>query len=774
MDSLRRLIHEIHRRSLWQVVSIYLVGSWGALQVVDQVTESAGLPDWVPPVALLFLVIGLPIVAATAFVQEGMHRGDAAPPRPPAEPAPNLAAGTGSLDRPTTRPPRMRRLFTWRNAIGGGVLAFLLLATLVGGYFTMRAAGVGPVASLAAQGLIDAGDPVILADFANTSNDASLASVVTEALRVDLSSSEAFALVPPNRIRDVLERMQRDPSEPLTAEVAEEVAVRDGIKAVIEAEVGSAGSGYILVATLRSPDSGVPLATFRRTAKGPDEVIDAIDGLSQDIREKAGESLRSIKAEAPLEAVTTSSLGALRKYSEALRLEEQAEYRREKTLLQEVVAEDPGFAMAWRKLAVAIQSAGGEPGEGQAAATKAYELRDHLTERERLQATAYYHNVVTGDVPAQIEAYEAILEKWPDDGTALNNLSIGYTARTRYEDAAALLRRAVSGPGQTLQAWNNLVYNLVLMGDVDAARATLDSTAAHAAPQDVWLLWEGWHVAAVAGEWTEAHGFGERLARLPGVAPVWRSIGVGQMAASDAATGKLSEARDHLRTEEAQARTEGRVDDALARGLDLASLEALVLPDPSVARATLTRVLAAGDLDRIPATARPYDEIVHLLGTLAAVDGARAMLAAWEKAVGEVAGSPLSEARKYVDALGHPDPGAAADALEGLRTELDCPRCFQWEVAELSLKAGRTARAAAIFEASASASPWGNQAVGLFPVVRVVAQERLGQVYEVLGDSAKAADHYAKFAEAWADADADLQPRVRIAREKAAAMGGAR
>ena len=158
--------------------------------------------------------------------------------------------------------------------------------------------------------------------------------------------------------------MQRDPSEALTAEVAEEVAVRDGIKAVIEGEVGSAGSGYILVATLRSADSGVALATFRRTAKGPDEVIDAIDGLSQDIREKAGESLRSIKAEAPLEAVTTTSLDALRKYSEAEALADQGEYRRDRTLLREAVAEDPDFAMAWRKLSVVIQTAGGEPGEG--------------------------------------------------------------------------------------------------------------------------------------------------------------------------------------------------------------------------------------------------------------------------------------------------------------------------------------------------------------------------------------------------------------------------
>ena len=143
--------------------------------------------------ALILLVIGLPIVAATAFIQEGMHADDAADAEsagaPRARPE-NLAAGH-RLPGPAQHPALpVSRLFTWRNAIGGGVLAASSPGVLVGGYFTMRAAGVGPVASLAAQGLIDAGEPVILSEFANTSNDASLGGVVTEALRVDLASSE--------------------------------------------------------------------------------------------------------------------------------------------------------------------------------------------------------------------------------------------------------------------------------------------------------------------------------------------------------------------------------------------------------------------------------------------------------------------------------------------------------------------------------------------------------------------------------------------------------
>ena len=71
MSRLSQLIHEIHRRSLWQVLGIYVLGSWLVLQVVDTLAGALNLPGWAPPLALFLLIIGLPIVLATAFLQEG-------------------------------------------------------------------------------------------------------------------------------------------------------------------------------------------------------------------------------------------------------------------------------------------------------------------------------------------------------------------------------------------------------------------------------------------------------------------------------------------------------------------------------------------------------------------------------------------------------------------------------------------------------------------------------------------------------------------------------
>jgi hypothetical protein len=95
LNAIKRLIHEIHRRSLWQVLAVFLAAAWGVLQFVDFLTERAGLPEWTPSMALVVLALGLPIVLGTAFVQEGLGgRADAGAGSPDPEPRSPASAGT--------------------------------------------------------------------------------------------------------------------------------------------------------------------------------------------------------------------------------------------------------------------------------------------------------------------------------------------------------------------------------------------------------------------------------------------------------------------------------------------------------------------------------------------------------------------------------------------------------------------------------------------------------------------------------------------------------
>ncbi|MGH7552779.1 MAG: hypothetical protein ACREMQ_07090, partial [Longimicrobiales bacterium] len=266
MNGLKRLIVEIHRRSLWQVLGIYIVGSWITYQVVLALTDGLGLPEWVPGVAIVLILIGLPVVLATAFVQEGLPtRGETVDARTaPAQLDPTLfPQGLGApapIAQTTARSGRLERTLTWRRSLIAGVAAFALLGLGTTGWFGMRALGFG---SLAAAGVLQPNERILIADFESRGVDTTLAAVVTEAFRIDFARSTLVQAADPTAIREVLRRMQRSDVSRLDAELAREVAMRAGISAFVTGEVAAAGGGIVLTARLIAADSGAVLAALR-------------------------------------------------------------------------------------------------------------------------------------------------------------------------------------------------------------------------------------------------------------------------------------------------------------------------------------------------------------------------------------------------------------------------------------------------------------------------------------------------------------------------------
>ncbi len=496
---MKRLFREFHRRSVWQVLSVYLAVSWGVLQVVDQLTESAGLPDWTPAFALVLLLIGLPVIVATAVVQRGApglgtdgeeglpEGGDPAPETGAtgaagavaaagpgdagAEHAPSAGGGKPGDGEPKALTPGWH-LFTWRNALLGGVAAFTLLGAAVAAYLVMWSTGVGPVGNLVAQGANTEGERVVLADFAD-GTEAGLGEVVTEALRVDLQESAVLSLVPPAQVAEAMARMGLPEGTEVTSERAREVAIRDGLKAIIQGEVGAVGSGYLLTASIVEPSRGEVMASFRADAEDDDELLGALDRLSTDIREKAGESLRVIRAGPGLEEVTTSSLEALRLYAEAVEMADRGQEMETIPLLEEALRLDPEFAMAHRKLSAVLGNLGIQPTRMRAAATRAYELRDRLTEREWGLAEAYYLLRVENNPDRAIEAWQRVLNGYPSDEGARNNIGAAALMVGRPADAVQALRPLFAEGGRPSPLnYDNFIRALWRVGERDEARLT--------------------------------------------------------------------------------------------------------------------------------------------------------------------------------------------------------------------------------------------------------------------------------------------------------------
>lgn len=422
MTPIRQLIAEIHRRSLWQVLAVYLVGAWVAYEVILALTDGVGLPGWVPGFAIVLFLIGLPVVLATAIVQEGGPSAESTaaaldPPRSSSSSGSGKTVDDAEPDAGSAEPGEAGRadgtsssFLTWPRAITAGLVAFALLGLATVGFLGMRALGIGPVGTLVAKGQLEAKEPLVVADFRPLTEDTSLAAVVTEGLRADLAQSSFLTTADRARVRATLERMLRDPAARLDAATAREVAQRLGLKAVVEGEVGRAGTGYLLTARVVTTDSVRTLTTVRATATDSTEILTAIEGLSRGLRERVGESLKKVRGSPPLEQVTTSSLPALRKAVEAQAIERRGEDRtRAIQLMNEAVALDPGFAWAWKRLAI-MHYNDGDLTEAIQAIDRAVAHQDRLPEKARYDAQGM-RAVIVGDLPAGRRAYENFIAR---------------------------------------------------------------------------------------------------------------------------------------------------------------------------------------------------------------------------------------------------------------------------------------------------------------------------------------------------------------------------
>ena len=329
MARLRQLIHEIHRRSLWQVLAIYLVGAWIGYEVVQAMTEGLGLPDWFPAFAVVLFIVGLPVVLATAFVQEGGPRVSrrAETGLPTIELARSDEKTEAAAAAGPTSP---RQLFTWRNAITGGVLAFALWGVIATGWIIL---GMGSDSESAAIGR--AVDPNVVAVFPFRVGGADPAVEYLGEGMVDLLAAKLTGEGGPRAVdpRAVVSAWRRAVATDVDFTEAEALEVARSLGAGRALLGGLVGNPNRIV--LNASLIGVPGGRTGAQASvegATDSLTTLVDQLTaQLLAREAGE------AQQRLAALTSTSLPALRAY-----LDGQAAYRR------------GGFAAAGEHFAQAI------------------------------------------------------------------------------------------------------------------------------------------------------------------------------------------------------------------------------------------------------------------------------------------------------------------------------------------------------------------------------------------------------------------------------------
>ena len=740
-------------RSLWQILAFYAAASWVVLQVVDVVKDNLGLPDWVFPFALLLLLVGLPIIVATAVVQ-GRHAADGSA---------DAASGEASALKPTPASQSElspRRLFTWRNALVGGGLAFVLLTAVTTGFMFMRNQGIGPVGSLVAKGMLEEQAAVVVADF--VADDPSLARAVTQAFRVDLSQSELIKVVEPATLDEALARMELPEDQAITHQVAHELAVREGYPAVIEGEVSSIGDGFVLTARLADARSEETLASLRETAADANEVIPAIDRLSGKMRERIGDSYTDMRADEPLANVTTGSLEALEKYSQALELFRAGRDRqRGVELLEEAVAIDTAFAMAWRKIGVETV---GDQARTVEAMEKAHLFRDRLTERESLLAEASYYTTVTGEPHRAIRVYERMVDLDPADAWALNNLGAAYTDLSEWAEAEHWFARSVA-VDSSVKSINNVATAQINQGKLDEAEATL-AIADRLAPGSERILGSRYSLETNRENWIEAEALALQI-RDESADPSWTSIGSVALGNVAAIQGRLGEAERHWQEAVLEASDAGNAFPAWPL-MQVFDLDIHVRGDTARALRDVEAILEEYPLEGMDVMNRPYGWLAFWYARAGDRAAAESLIAEMEAEVPAEyrSGEAVDDFMRSIEVTNLVSEGRLEKALDLLR-DVDLPGCMPCRyVPKAQIFDQLGARDSALAMYTGYLELYAHDRAGWDNELRGPTLERAAQLYDEAGDFENAAVYYARFVELWADADAELQPRVEAARAR--------
>lgn len=319
-----------------------------------------------------------------------------------------------------------------------------------------------------AQGLTER-DAILLADFANTTGDAVFDGTLKQALAVQLGQSPFLNIYPDERVREALRFMGRAPDERVTRDVAREICVRQGLKALLAGSISNLGSNYVVTLEAVNALTGEAIAREQAEAESKEQVLAGLGAAATRLREKLGESLASVqKYDAPIEKVTTSSLEALKAYSLGNEQRGRGNPIEAASLYKRAVELDPNFALAHAVLSVLYANAG-EAQLAQEYAAKAFELRDRVSERERFYISEKYYNNVTGEREKALEVLQTWKQTYPRDIAPHVNVGVYYSLVGRYDRTLEESRAALEIEPTADSARSNVIDSFIALNRYDEA-----------------------------------------------------------------------------------------------------------------------------------------------------------------------------------------------------------------------------------------------------------------------------------------------------------------
>ena len=321
-------------------------------------------------------------------------------------------------------------------------------------------------------------DTIVLADFANSTGDAIFDDTLKTALNVSLRQSPFLNVISDSKVTATLKQMTRPADSKLTPEIVRELCQRAGSRAYIAGAIGTLGSEYVLGLKAVSCQNGDTLVQEQVTTAPKEKVLDTLGEAASKLRGELGESLATVrKLDVPLRQATTPSLEALKAYSLGGKAIQENGNFAGLPYFQRAIQLDPNFAMAYEAEG-AIYDAMSESMRASEYYTRAFELREAVSERERLFIASYYYLNVSGDLDKAAQVFQEQIESYPRDSQGYGGLGLVYSAQGRYEKAVDEYGRCLRISPDCSGAYVNLAYFLLALQRFDQAQQVLHEAQA--------------------------------------------------------------------------------------------------------------------------------------------------------------------------------------------------------------------------------------------------------------------------------------------------------
>ncbi len=595
-------------------------------------------------------------------------------------------------------------------------------------------------------------DTVLLTDFVNTTGETLFDGTLKQALAVQLGQTPFLNLFPEERVRETLRFMGRSPDDRITRDVGREICQRQGIKAMLAGSITRFGSNYVITIEAIDPRSGNPFASEQVEADTKEKVLTSLGTAASNLRQKLGESLSSIqKYDAKIEQATTSSLEALKAY--AMGDEERAKGRTRESLVfyKRAVELDPNFAMAHARIGVHYFNQK-EVETSKPYIQKAYDLRDRVSERERLYIAEKYYNYITGELDKAGETLQTWSKLYPDDFVPHNNLSINFRILGRNEEALQESLEAVRLRPDNTAGRTNVISNFIALSrfdEAEQARKELEKIN----PDHLIVHFAGFYLSAVRGDQAGMEREVQWARGRPEEADFTAIRGAHAMQ-----RGKAKEAEDLAKRAAELFKQQKRNENAANMFLNLAgNLVVLGKCQQAKENANAAIALFRSDLGMAGA-ALVYAACADASKAQSMLDAVRT--SAPKNTLVTSVFSPML--RSEVE-RGRGNIDEALQLLESLRSydlSESTGLANNYSRGHLYLEKRRANDAAAEFRKIIE-----NRGIGWFSPVHALAHVGLARAAVISGDTAGARKLYQDFFALWKDADADLPVLVQARKE---------